>query len=102
MAATLHHNITSENTTKLVSPGDNTKISSISLANVHGSLPCSIDLFIEKEGVGTYYFFKQLSLPADMSLVHSISFDSTSSGFDLFIKLTKSASETPAVDVILS
>ena len=63
MAVTLHHNITGENTTKLVSAGDNTKISSISLANVHGSLPCSIDLFI---------------------------------------KLTKSASETPAVDVILS
>ena len=102
MAATLHHNVTGEATVKLVNAGDNTKISKISLANVHGSLACSIDLFIVKENVCTYYFFKQLSLPADMSLNHDISFDSTSRGFSLFIKLTKSASETPAVDVILS
>jgi|10_taG_2_1085330.scaffolds.fasta_scaffold65633_3 hypothetical protein len=101
MAATYNYNITGEATAKLISAGDNTSVSTISLANVHGSLPCSIDLFVEKEDGGAYYFFKQLSMPADASMLYDISVDTSSSGYSLFIKLTKSASETPAVDVIM-
>tara|TARA_R110002167_G_scaffold139711_2_gene327335 strand:- start:13 stop:318 length:306 start_codon:yes stop_codon:yes gene_type:complete len=100
--ATLHHNISGEQTTKLISAGDDVRLSKVSLANVHGSLPCSVDLFISKENVGAYYFFKQLSLPADVAVMYDISFDTGLRGFNLFIKLTQSASETPLVDVILT
>ena len=99
--ATLQHNITGESTVALLSAGDNASFSKISLANVHGSLACSVDLFIEKKDVGRYYLFKQLELPADVSLIYDASVNSSIDGFSLFIKLTKSDSETPAVDVIL-
>ena len=98
--ATLQHNVTGETTTELISAGTNLNISQISLANVQGSLPCSVDLFITKQDVGTYYFFKQVSIPADTALMHNINFNAKE--FTLFIKLTQSASETPQVDVILS
>ena len=100
--ATLHHNITGELTQELIAAGQNVQVRSISLANVHGSNAVSIDLFIQKDLVGKFYFFKQLSLPADTSLIYNTSFDNSVDEFGLFIKLTKSASETPAVDVIIS
>tara|TARA_R100000935_G_scaffold49657_1_gene75123 strand:- start:345 stop:650 length:306 start_codon:yes stop_codon:yes gene_type:complete len=100
--ASLHHNVTGELTTELLAAGDNFILKSISLANVHGTTKCSVDLFIQKKLTGRFYFFKQLSIPADSALVYETSFDNGASGFALFIKLTKSASETPAVDVIIS
>ena len=99
--ASQHHNITGELTTELLKAGDNINVKSISLANVHGTTKCSVDLFIQKKLTGRFYFFKQLSLPADSSLVYETSFNNSDTGFGLFIKLTKSASETPAVDVII-
>ena len=45
---------------------------------------------------------KQVLLPADTSLIYDVSFDNDGGEFGLYIKLTKSASETPAVDVIIS
>jgi len=100
--ATLHHNITGELTQELLAAGDDVKVTSISLANVHGSNAVSIDLFIQKGKKGRFYFFKQLSLPADTSYIYNTSFRNTANEFGLYIKLTKSASETPAVDVIIS
>ena len=100
--ATLHHNITGELTQELIAAGQNVQVRSISLANVHGSNAVSIDLFIQKDLVGKFYFFKQLSLPADTSLIYNTSFDNSADEFGLFIKLTKSASETPAADIIIS
>ena len=100
--ATKHHNITGELTQELLAPGDNASISSISLANVHGSNAVSIDLFIQQKLKGKFYFFKQLNLPADTSFIYNFTFDNSLGEFGLFIKLTKSASETPAVDVIIS
>ena len=97
--ATLQHNVTGETTTELISAGSNVNISKMSLANVEGSNSVSIDLFITKEDVGSYYFFKQLVLPADSAFVYDINYSARD--FTLFIKLTKSASETPAVDVML-
>ena len=35
----------------------------------------SIDLFITKEDTGSFYFFKQLALPADSSFVYDISYN---------------------------
>ena len=100
--ATLHHNITGELTQELIAAGQNAQVRSISLANVNGSNAVSIDLFIQKDLVGKFYFFKQLSLPADTSLIYNASFDNSADEFGLFVKLTKSASETPAVDIIIS
>ena len=100
--ATLHHNITGELTQELLAAGDDVKVTSISLANVHGSNAVSIDLFIQKGKKGRFYFFKQLSLPADTSYIYNTSFRNNAGEFGLFVKLTKSASETPAVDVIIS
>lgn len=99
------HNISGEITQELIAIGDNEKLSSISLCNTNATLKCTVDLFIEQPttaaGVGgTFYILKNTLLPAGVSLVHDFRFDN--SKFGLFIKLTKSASETPTVDVIIS
>ena len=100
--ATLHHNITGELTQELLAAGDNENISKISLTNVHATNLVSIDLYIEKKLTGTFYLFKTLSVPASATLIYDdIKFDNRADEFGLYIKLTKSASETPAVDVIL-
>ena len=97
-----HHNITGEITKKLLAAGDNSKISSISLTNIHASTKCTVDLYIEKKLTGKFYLLKSVILPIGVTLFHDIvSFNNFSGEFGLFIKLTKSASETPAVDVIL-
>lgn len=100
--ATKHHNITGELTQELLAPGDNVRVSSISLANVHGSNAVSVDLFIQQKLKGKFYFFKQLLMPADTSYIYDFTFDNKKDSFGLYIKLTKSASETPSVDVIIS
>jgi len=45
---------------------------------------------------------KSVKLPVGVTLIKGISFDNSAGGFGLFIKLTKGASETPTVDVILT
>ena len=97
-----HHNITGELTKELLAAGDNTNVSSISLTNIHASIKCTVDLYIEKTLTGKFYLLKSISLPIGVTLFHDIvSFNNFSGEFGLFIKLTKSASEIPAVDVIL-
>ena len=44
-----------------------------------------------------------MELPVGVTLLHdNFSFDYSTDEFSLYIKLTKSASETPSVDVILA
>jgi len=100
--ASRYHNITGEVTKELLAAGDNVAVSSISLANVEGTNAVSIDLFIQLAASTTrYYFFKQLLLPADTSYKYDLGFNNKAGEYGLYIKLTKSASETPAVDVII-
>lgn len=99
--ATKYHNITGELTQALLDAGDNINVSKISLTNIEGTNNCTVDLYIEKVGLGKFYILKGVKLPTDATLQHDISFSNSINGFGLFIKLTKSASETPAVDVIL-
>ena len=100
--ATLHHNISGELTQQLLVPGDNVKISKISLTNIHATTMCAVDLYIEKKLTGKFYLLKGVELPIGTTFMHSgIGFDNSANGFALYIKLNKSASETPAVDVIL-
>ena len=100
-----HFNITGELTQELLAAGDNVNISSISLTNVDSStttVDSTVDLYIEKKLTGKFYLLKSVSLPIGVTLFHDIvNFNNYSGEFGLFIKLTKSASETPAVDVIL-
>ena len=98
-----HFNITSELTQELLAVGDNINISSISLTNIEGTNACTADLYIEKKLTGKFYLLKGVSLPIGATLLHDIKgFSNRANEFGLYIKLTKSASETPAVDVILS
>ena len=113
MATTRHHNITGEISQELLKPGANYRVSKVSLANVEGSTASYVDLWMEKQynassaplkepGLyGKFYFIKKVLIPAGASLVCDLSFDNSANEFGLYIKLTQSASETPAMDVIL-
>ena len=110
MATTRYHNITGTTTQELLKPGANYKVSKISIANVEGSSASLVDLWIQKQykaaipeaGLyGKFYFFKKLLIPARASLIYNLSFDNRADEFGLYIKLTASAAETPAMDIIL-
>ena len=103
-----HFNITgassaaAELTRELLTAGDNTLVSKISLANIHATHPCTVDLYIEKKLTGKFYLLKGVELPVGATLIYdNMKFDNASGEFGLYLKLNKSASETPAVDVIL-
>ena len=101
--ATLHHNISGELTKELLAAGDGVNVSKISLTNIHASTMCTVDLYIEKKLTGTFYLLKAVQLPIGVTLIYdNIKFNNNSSEFGLYIKLTKSASETPTVDVIIN
>ena len=72
------------------------------MSNIHASTTCTVDLYIEKKLTGTYYVLKGVSLPVGAILSHDFVFDNSVGEYSLYIKLTKGASETPTVDVILS
>ena len=98
--ATLHHNISGEVTNELLAPGDNVSVSQVTLTNVGtDGLQCNIDLYIEKNLVGKFYLLKNNQLNKGTTLVR---FSNAVNEFGLYIKLTKSALEIPAVDVVIS
>ena len=99
-----HHNITGVLTQELLESGDNTKIASISLANVHASWGCYVDMYIEKKLTGKFYLIKGYVLHKGVNKTFNsseISFNNFADEFGLYIKLTAFGSETPAVDVII-
>ena len=100
--ATRYHNISGELTQELLAAGDSIGVSSISLTNIHASTTCTVDLYIEKKLTGTYYIIKGVKLPTGAILSHDFTFDNSTDEFGLYVKLTKGASETPTVDVIIS
>ena len=100
-----HHNISGELTQELLAVGSDVNAASISMVNVHASATCTVDLYIEKKLTGKFYFIKGLSLPVGVTLLlekGDLKFNNNTNEFGLFIKLTKGASETPVVDVIIS
>ena len=100
--ATLYHNITGELTKELLEAGDNATISKISLTNIEGTNNCTVDLYIEKKLTGKFYLLKGVELPIGATLIYdNMKFRNITDEFGLYVKLTKSASETPAVDIIL-
>jgi len=103
--ATRHHNISGELTQELLAAGDGVNVTSISLANIHASTTCTVDLYIEKQLTGKFYIMKSLQLPVGATLVledNDVKFNNGTNQFGLYIKLTKGAAEVPAVDVIIS
>ena len=98
-----YFNITGELTQELLAVGSNTSVSKISLTNIEGTNKCTVDLYVEKKLTGTFYLLKGVELPIGTTLTYdSMKFSNRASEFGLYIKLTKSASETPAVDVIIN
>ena len=97
-----HFNITGELTQELLAAGDNVKVTSISLTNIQKVSKCKVDLYIEKKLTGKFYLLKAVELPVGATLIYdNMSFSTATGQFGLYLKLTKSASETPSVDVIL-
>ena len=98
-----HFNISGELTQELLAAGDGVRVSKISLTNIHVDTVCSVDLYIEKKLTGKFYLIKAIDLPIGATLIYDdIKFSNTTGEFGLYIKLTKSASETPVVDVIIN
>jgi|TARA_R100001460_G_scaffold90096_1_gene131661 hypothetical protein len=98
-----YFNISGETTQELLAPGNKVSVSKISLTNIEGTNNCTVDLYVEKKLKGRFYLLKGVELSIGSTLIYdSMSFDNSSSEFGLYIKLTKSASETPAVDVIIN
>ena len=99
-----YKNISGELTTRLIKEGSNKKISSISFTNIHASTTCTLDLFIEKKLSSKIYLLKSVALPVGATLLYSdiVQIDTRANQYSLFAKLTKGASETPTVDVIIS
>ena len=98
-----YFNITGEITQELLAAGSGASVSKISLTNIQGTNKCTVDLYIEKKLTGKFYLLKGVELPISATLIYdSMSFSNKTGEFGLYIKLTKSASETPAVDVIIN
>ena len=98
-----YFNITGESTQELLKPGDKVKVKKMSLTNVEGTNKCTVDLYIEKKLTGIFYLLKKVELPVRVTLIYdNIKFNNNTDEFGLYINLTKSASETPEVDVIIN
>ena len=97
-----HFNITGELTQELLAAGDSVRVTKISLTNIHPTTLWTADLYIEKALTGKFYLVKGVELPIGATLIYdAMTFNNSPGQFGLYIKLNKSASETPAVDVIL-
>ena len=91
-----------ELTRELIPHGSNLKIQKISLTNIHATHPCTVDLYIQKRLKGKFYIFKGIELPIGTTFVHNIpKFSNLKNDFSVFLKLNKSGTETPSVDVII-
>jgi len=101
--ATLHHNISGEITQELLAPGDNIKVSRISLTNTQKVSKCKVDLYIEKKlfdvdesHKGRFYLVKGVELPIGATLIYdnAVRFNNAFGEFGLYIKLTDGATFT--------
>ena len=105
MAVTLEHKITGVLTNELIAIGeDYGGISSVLASNVHATSPSYIDIFLRTSCNTKYYFCKGYLLQKGDTLILNnkhMSFNNTSDGFGLYVKLTAAVGETPAVDILI-
>ena len=85
-----YFNVSGELTKQLLAEGNNSAISKISLTNTQKVSSCKVDLYIEKELTGKFYFLKGVELPIGATLTQDISVNQ----FGLYIKLTDGATFT--------
>jgi len=98
-----YFNISGELTQELLAAGDEVGVKKIALTNIHADTTCTVSLYIEKKLTGKFYLLKGVELPIGATLVYDgLGFSNAVGEFGLYIKLTKSASETPVVDVIIN
>jgi len=91
-----------ELTRELLPAGDNANVSKIFFTNIHATHICTVDLYVEKKLTGKFYLLKGVELPVGTTFIYENPVFSNKSGqFGLYLKLNKSASETPSVDIIL-
>ena len=84
-----YFNISGELTQELLAPGDNVRLSQISLTNVQKVSNCKVDLYIEKKLTGRFYLLKNVELPVGTSLIYNdLTFSNAENDFGLYIKLT--------------
>tara|TARA_R100001460_G_scaffold42509_2_gene78628 strand:- start:830 stop:1135 length:306 start_codon:yes stop_codon:yes gene_type:complete len=96
-------NISGELTQELLAAGSSVRVNKISFTNIEGTNKCTVDLYIEKKLTGKFYLLKDVELPIGATLIYdNMKFNNETGQFSLYIKLTKSASETPTVDVIIN
>ena len=90
-----HFNISGELTKELLAPGDNYRVSKISLTNTQKVSKCKVDLYIEKKLTGKFYLLKGVELPIGTTLIYDdIKFSNATGEFGLYIKLTDGATFT--------
>ena len=90
-----HFNISGELTQQLLAPGENIKVSKISLTNIQKVSSCKVDLYIDKVSTGKFYLLKGVELPIGATLIYDENrFSNTTDEFGLYIKLTDGASFT--------
>lgn len=88
-----HFNIAGELTQQLLAPGDNVKVSKISLTNTQKISKCKVDLYIEKKLTGRFYLLKGVELPIGATLIYDDAvLNNATNEFGLYIKLTDGAS----------
>ena len=85
-------NISGELTQQLLAPGDNVKVTGISLTNVQKVSKCKVDLYMEKSLEGKFYILKNVELPIGVTLEHDFSINNYVDEYGLYIKLTDGAS----------
>ena len=90
-----HFNISGELTQQLLAPGDNVKVSKISLTNAQKVSKCKVDLYIEKKLTGRFYLLKGVELPIGATLIYDDAvLNNATNEFGLYIKLTDGATFT--------
>jgi hypothetical protein len=97
--ATLHHNISGELTTTIISALEITlTYLRYLLTNSQKVSKCKVDLYIEKKLVGKFYLLKGVEIPMGATLVYDSSngvrFSNATGEFGLYIKLTDGATFT--------
>ena len=91
-----------ELTRELLAAGSSTRVSKIFFTNIHATHHCTVDLYIEKKLTGKFYLLKGVELPVGSTFIYeNHKFRNSAGEFGLYLKLNKSASEIPSVDVIL-
>ena len=85
-----YFNISGELTQELLAPGDNVRLSQISLTNVQKVSNCKADLYIEKRLTGRYYLIRNVEIPNGVTLIldNFTNFNTATGEFGLYIKLT--------------